>query len=334
MGKNFYKIITIILSIIFIVLAVTLITMKVVNGKEKEDKELLLLKITDEMSFIDYNVIDAMNKLNNITVTRYKIYTKTVNNSEDNSKNIENSSNKGISDQGGNAGDSTGEDEQSQESNSGEGSSTDSKDKSSSSSNSSESSNIKSNSEKEVEMTLVNSLTETQNQEPDWDSITSIYENLVSIWPTTQLDLKRAGIGEEYLENINVHLNGIAQSILNKDKNSCLVNLYNLYSQIPTYMEIISTDNYIKNLYNTKMDILNAYALANADNKWNEITSSIKSATVQFEKIVNSETKEKEKDNLEKIYSMLKNLESTVALNNKNIFYMQYKNVMQEISNL
>lgn len=334
MGKNFYKIITIILSIIFIVLAVTLITMKVVNGKEREDKELLLLKITDEMSFIDYNVIDAMNKLNNITVTRYKIYTKTVNNSEDNSKNIENSSNKGISDQGGNAGDSTGGDEQSQESNSEEGASTDSKDKSSGGSNSSESSNAKSNSEKEVEMALVNSLTETDNQEPDWNSITSIYENLVSIWPTTQLDLKRAGIGDEYLENINVHLNGIAQSILNKDKNSCLVNLYNLYSQIPTYMEIISTDNYMKNLYNTKMYILNAYALVNADNKWNEISSSIKSATAQFEKIVNSETKEKEKDNLEKIYSMLKNLESTVALNNKNIFYMQYKNVMQEISNL
>ena len=115
--------------------------------------------------------------------------------------------------------------------------------------------------------------------------------------------------------------------VLKKDKNSCLINLYNLYSQIPSYMEILSTDDYTTNLYSTKMELLNAYSLANS-NKWIEITSSIKSAEEKFEKIVNSAKNEKEKNNLEKIY------ENTVALNNKNIFYMQYKNVIQEISNL
>lgn len=121
--------------------------------------------------------------------------------------------------------------------------------------------------------------------------------------------------------------------VLKKDKNSCLINLYNLYSQIPSYMEILSTDDYTTNLYSTKMELLNAYSLANS-NKWIEITSSIKSAEEKFEKIVNSAKNEKEKNNLEKIYTMIKNLENTVALNNKNIFYMQYKNVIQEISNL
>lgn len=339
MGKNLFKITTVILSIVFIVLATILISMKVVNGKEKEEKELILSKITDELSFIDYNVIDAMNKLNNITVTRYKIYTKTVNNSGNDTGNIESNPNEG------NKGQSSG-DEGNQQSTNGESSSGGSQSQdngsgggpssgsSSSNGSSSSESNAKSSVEKEAEMTLVNSLTETDNQEPDWDAITNIYENILSTWPTTQLDLKKAGVEEEHLENINVHLNGIAQSLLNKDKNSCLVNLYNLYSQIPTYMEVVSRDSYTTNLYNTKMDILNAYTLANADNKWSEISASIKSATTQFEKIVNSKSDDKEKDNLEKIHSMLKNLENTVALNNKNIFYMQYKNVMQEIANL
>lgn len=348
MKKNLFKIITIILSIIFVILAITLIFMKVVNGKEKENRELLLSKVTDEIDFIDYNVIDAMNKLNNITVTRYKVYTKTINNGDDteHGKNVENGANKKSEGQQSNtqSGESSSEGESGNNSSSEEGSSDGDAQSQGSGSNSSGSSlgstgnsssqSSSKNLEKESEMKLVNSLTETDNSDPDWDTITSIYENLLSTWPTTQLDLKKSGIGDEYLENINVSLNGIAQSILNKDKNSCLVNLYNIYSQIPTYMSIISTDTYTTNLYTTKKDILNAYALANNDNKWNEITNSVKSATMQFEKIVDSKNEEKEKNNLEKVYSMLKNLESTVALNNKNIFYMQYKNVMQEISNL
>ena len=363
MRKNLFKIVTIILSIIFVILVITLVSMKVVNGKEKENREILLSKITDELNFIDYNVIDAMNRLNNITVTRYKIYTKTVNNGDDtdHGKSVENGANKksegqqdnsqgsqssgeggaqngsnsgGASNQGGQSqssgGNSSSGDSQSQGTGGGNSSSGSSLGGTGNSTN--QSSNNKS--EKESEMRLVNSLTETDNDEPDWDTITNIYENLLSTWPTIQLDLKKAGIGDEYLDNINVSLNGVAQSILNKDKNSSLVNFYNVYSQLPTYTSIVSTDEYNTNLYNTKKDILNAYTLANNDNKWNEITNSVKSASKQFEKIVDSKNDKKEKDNLEKVQSMLKNLESTVALNNKNIFYMQYKNVMQEISNL
>lgn len=320
MRKNFFKIVTIILSIIFVILAVTLICMKVVNGKEKEDRDLLLSKIMDELNFIDYNVIDAMNKLNNISVTRYKMFTKTVNNSNKE-----------------NEGQGEGEQQQStNEENSQNNQPDNSEGKSSAitKEDTANKSSSKKQTEKEVELKLTNSLTETDNQETDWDTVTNIYENLLSTWPTTQQDLKKAGIEEEYLENINVDLNGVAQSILNKDKNSCLVNLYNLYSQIPTYTKIISNDEYTTNLYSTKTEILNAYSMANADNKWSEISASIKSATSQFEKIVDSKNEEKEKSNLEKIYSMLKNFESAVALNDKNIFYMQYKNIMQEISNL
>lgn len=346
MKKNLFKIITIILSIIFIILVVILITMKVVNGKEKGDRELLTSKISDELSFIDYNVIDAMNKLNNITVTRYKIFNKTVNNEDNNtnssskdSSNDKSNSSNGNENQGqensseGQSSEQSADQENSENDSSSTDNSSSGVNSSNESSNGSASSSSKSN-VKEAQLTLVNSLTETNNQEPNWDKITSIYENLLSTWPTTQLDLKKAGISDEYLENINVDLNGIAQSILNKDKNSCLINLYNLYSQIPVYMEIISKDTYETSLYNTKMAILNAYSLVNNDNKWNEVTSSIKSATSQFEKILNSKSNEKERDNLERIYSMLKNLENTVVLNNKNIFYMQYKNIMQEISNL
>ncbi len=343
MKKNLFKIITAILSIIFVILAITLITMKVINGKEKEDKDLLMSKITDELSFIDYNIIDAMNKLNNISVTRYKVYTKTINSGDDssNSKSAGGNSNKGnpeTSESGSgkqssseeNSGDSSSS-EKGQSS--GDSSSSGSENKSSGGSSQNSPGNSNGNSEKETDLTLVNSLTETDEKEPDWDTITNIYENILSTSPTTQLDLKKAGIDNEHLENINIHLNGIAQSILNKDKNSCLVNLYNLYSNIPTYMEILSSDEYTTNLYSTKMEILNAYSLANS-NKWMEITNSIKSATEKFEKIVSSAKNQKEKNNLDKIYAMIKNLESTVALNNKNIFYMQYKSVMQEISNL
>lgn len=341
MRKNFLKILAIVLSIIFILLVGVLVYMKTINNKEKGKKDDLSAKVIDEISFINYNVIDAMNKLNNISVVRYKVYTKNINNSSKSANNsTKNSSDASSNSEQGNgssqnAGNSEGENQgqksgekanqDAEKSNSQEGSS-------GLSSDNSEETTMNGNNSKQSETNLVNSLTESDSKEIDWDVITNIYENLFTTWTTTVLDLKQSGISDEYIENVNIDLNGIAQSIINKDKNSCLVNLYNLYAQLPGYIETISKDDYLTTLYNTKMAILNAYTLSNNDNKWNEISSSVKSAKEQFGTLLSrNDIDENNKINLEKVYSMLQNLESAVALNNKNIFHMQYKNVLQEI---
>lgn len=344
MRRNFLKILAIILSIVFIFLVGVLIYMKTANSNEKNKRSDLAGKVLDEINFIDYNVIDAMNKLNNISVVRYKVYTKNINNSSKSTNSATKKSNDASSnsEQGNGASQEAGSPEQQgQGEKSGESANQDAEKSNSqenssglSNDNSEETSMNKQNSKKS-ETNLVNSLTETDNQEIDWDVITNIYENLFTTWTTTVLDLKECGIKDEFIDNVNVDLNGIAQSIINKDKNSCLVNLYNLYSQLPGYIETIMQNDYLNTLYNTKMAILNAYTLSNNDNKWNEMSSSIKSAKEQFATLLNkNDIDEYNKMNIEKIYSMLQNLESAVALNNKNIFYMQYKNVLQEIENL
>ena len=302
MRKNFLRLLAYLLSFICIVLLCILIYMKTKNLNSPDKQSKLIDKVISEIDFMDYNVIECMNSLNNITMQRYKVYTKNINTKNNNMSSSNNTINENKVNNGTNE-----------------------------SSENTQNSNTINNSV----IYLSDSLTETDNQEINWIHITNIYENINNVWPTTMLDLKKASISDEYLENITVDLNGLAQSILNKDKNSSLINLYNLYSQFPYYLSLITKDQYKINLYNTKLAILNAYTLSNSENKWNEMSSSVRSARGSFEIILSMEnTNINSKNNLEKINSMLLNLENSISLNNKNIFYMQYKNVMQELETI
>lgn len=304
MKKNFVKIIIILLLIICISLVGVLFYVKASNNIRKNTTNDLKNKVIDEISFIDSSIIEGMNKLNNISTTRYKIYTKSINESVDNSTSSE-ESNVLVSEISTiNILNDTNE----------------KKDKN------------KDEKEKENKEDEVNKEKTQEENEINWDDINSIYENLYSIWTTIQIDLNKLKINEEYLDDFNIGLNGVAQSIIVKDKLSCSINFYNLYSQLQNYI-IVATDNSnLINLYSTKTAILNAYTLSFNEDKWNEMSSSIKAArNSYFSNIVNNNENNK---NVIKVDIMLKNLESAVALNNKNIFYIHYKNTIQELENL
>ena len=77
--NNSSKIIITILGAICAILAGALIYIKVVNHAKTSTNYDLNAKILREMSYVDSNIVSAMNKLNNISMSRYKVYTKTIN---------------------------------------------------------------------------------------------------------------------------------------------------------------------------------------------------------------------------------------------------------------
>ena len=323
MRKHYFKISAIVLTTICIVLSAILIFMKTYAFKNENKTPDLNSKILSEIDFIDTCVIEATNKLNNISMERYKVLTKSINktekkksNSEDDGENISNKSN------------SEGEEEKKQSQNSSEQEENQSQGNEQLKKDNSNKLNVS-------QAISTNSLTETAEASINWDEITNIYENLYSIWPTINMDLNKIGIKEEQISKFNIALNGIAQSINAKDKNSTLFNLYNIYTQLPIYLLAVTQDSYIITSYNTKVAILNAYTLANEENKWKEISESIGKAksifTTMFE-IVNE--KDNRRSNIEKTNTIINDLENCIVLNDKNIFYMQYKNVIQALETL
>ena len=120
-------------------------------------------------------------------------------------------------------------------------------------------------------------------------------------------------------------MDGVIQSIKNKDKKNTLINLFNMYINIPKYASSITSDNNKLNLYNTKLNILNAYTLVSTDDNWNNAISSITSAKSYFSSIISSENNNEDKKN---------SLQKTAQINDKDIFYMGYKNIMQALENM
>ena len=161
------------------------------------------------------------------------------------------------------------------------------------------------------------------------------FENLYSTWPTINLDLQKQGIANELITSFSLSMDGAVQSIKNKEKENTLINLYNMYLNLPKYLSSINTDNYTLNLYYTKLNILNAYVLVSTGDRWNDITSYVSEAKSNFSSIVSASDKnEEEKSALQKTYVIIENLERISQINDKDIFYMGYKNVMQELENL
>lgn len=325
--NNSSKIIITILGAICAILAGALIYIKVVNHAKTSTNYDLNAKILREMSYVDSNIVSAMNKLNNISMSRYKVYTKTINTRANDESDAEKKG-KSTEEESSNPNYSSlsTEDKNSDDLGAGNGKQEESSNNEEDNSNDRvrESSSIRNN-----------SLTETQNVNINWDEIESIYENLYSTWPTLSLDLKNIGVKDEAINNYIVNLDGFAQSINAEDKMGCLTNLDNLYSQITKYVSAITEDENIIDMYNARNSLINAYVLANSENKWEEMEISVGEAESSLNKIINSK-KENDRDieNYEKAKIMVENLYNIIELNDKTLFFMQYKNVLQQFETI
>ena len=313
MKKEIGKYVAIVLGIICVILAIALISIRVSSVSAHTKEEDLKEKIGEEIKYLDSNIIDAMNKINNISVIKYKVYTKEINQSQ----NKNDSSN---SDKSNESEDSSKQQSGSQSQDNGN----------SNSSESQESSNSVPLSQLVPNVTL-----QENNEETNWEEVSFLIENMYSTWPAINLDLQKQGISNEIINSFSLSLDGVIQSVKNKDKNNTLVNLLNMYINLPKYSLSIAEDSFTQNKYNVKLNILNAYTLISNNDNWNNAVDSITSAKSFFSNIISTEDlNEDKKNSMQKIYLSIEDLERITQINDKEIFFMGYKNVMQELETL
>lgn len=322
MKKEIGKYVAIFLGIICVILAITLICIRVSSVNAQSGTSNLTEKLSEEISFLDSNITEIMNSMNNITVIKYKVYTKEINESE--------SSNSSSQKQ------NSGESEQSQEASDSGGQSSESDSSSQESGSSQDSSKNQSKENSTTVSELVPDTTlEKNSYDPDWQEISFLVERIYSTWPTINLDLQKQGIANELINSFALSLDGVVQSIKNKDKNNTLINLFNMYINIPKYSSSINDDSFKINMYNTKLNLLNAYVLVSTDDNWNNASASVTSAKSYFSGILSSDNSQEDRKNtLQKTYLIIEDLERITQINDKDIFFMGYKNVMQELETL
>lgn len=255
-------------------------------------------KIQSEIEYLDKKIIGIMNKLNNITLENYEVKSKEVLLEQTNTQSESTEKNS--------------QDNQSQGNESLE------------EENQENSGNIK-----VLQMQPSNILVIDKN-DVDWLTIKSEVETLYSSWNTILLDLYSVNVENENILNFSNTLDEVILVVKSENKQGSLETLANLYSFLPKYLEKISVEKSQVYIIQTKSNILNAYAQIEKQN-WEEVKNQLVLADTAYSKVMNDVNYIENKEEVNRAYILIKELQNSVSIQDKDIFYIKYKNLMNAI---
>lgn len=303
--KRYKKFAYMFLIIVIVVLSFTVYAI-VNKDTDKIEKE----KIISEFKYLESELLDIFNELNNIQMSNYNV---SVNNITSQTKKEED----GKSDGGQN---------QQEGQQSGTGSSNFQNDNSSI--------NNSDNSEKkqQKEYNLKRNAILTNNEEINWNDIKNKIEIVYSSIPIITLDLYKYNINQEDILKFNKEFDNLTVTLKQNNKQDSLILLSKLYDYMSKFSQSIYDDDLRKILIETKSNILKAYSKLDTDN-WNDISNDIKQASNSYSKLLTNPNIDQSKQyDISKMYVMINELQNAVQVKDKQIFLIKYKNIIEEMN--
>ena len=284
------------------------------NNSDKTNKE----KLNSEIDFIGSQIAELFHNLNNITLENYELISEIISISENSGAEGESSS------QGGSSQASSGG-TQSQSGGSSQGGS-----------QGGEQSSQSGGGEQDISVTEMqnNSILNIDTENVDWNLIKEQAETINTSWTVVMLDLYENKVSNEDIMAFSNLLDATIIAIKNEDKETTLTNLTNLYSYIPKFLTAISADKNTQNIELTKYYVFTAYAAASQDD-WNAVTTNMSNAENNFLSIVNDKEYTKNKEyKIHKTYLLIKDLQNSIVNQDKQLFFLKYKNLIESLNTL
>lgn len=285
--------------IVVIIIAISIfIIIKFKNNNKKDDN--LNEKTQEELKYISTKIIELMNGLNNITFSNYILI------EEENTDNKENNSN---------------------ENNENEGNKSDTF--------SDKSNNTQSSSESNIKYELKGSNILSNNTGTiNWDNEKGVIESINVKWTSLIVDLHQLNVNNDDILNFSNILNQTIVNIKQENKVNTMLDLANLYGYIPNYLKQFSNDEEKMSIEYIKSNILNSYALVEQE-RWDEVKEQVFNSVENITNIMNSiNTEQFSQYQINRIYVMLNELYSSIDLKDKQLYYIKYRNVMEELMNI
>lgn len=277
----------------------------IVFSSSSDDK--LKNKLEEEISFIETKLLGMINSLNNISFSNSILLEQNSIKGQSNSKN-DSSSQGSESKSSSQGGESSGQEE-------------------ASSSDSSKSTDYTKYNVENQNILLSN------NEEIDWNYIKNTVEVLYSSWPTIMIDLHSTNIKNEDILTFSNNLDGLIINIENEDKKATLNTLAILYSYLPSYIQQFSDDTDKINIQYSKSSIVNAYVLLEED-KWEDMKVETTKAKEYFNLIINSVREDRNQNSISKTYVLINEMDNSIRLKDKKLFYLKYINLMESAMNI
>ena len=129
-------------------------------------------------------------------------------------------------------------------------------------------------------------------------------------------------------------LNDTILSIKDRDKNLSLINLRDLYSYIPRFLELAGINDENQKIKQAKTNLINAYIYANEEN-WENVKKELLNCELQINSIANNkEYVENREYKANKMFILVKEIEKSTSIQDKTLFFMKYKNLLQSINSI
>ena len=164
----------------------------------------------------------------------------------------------------------------------------------------------------------------------NWKNLKLEIENLNNTWPSIIVDLYKANVDNKKLTEFSDLINTCIGNIKNENRTETLNSLAKLYEYIPVFLEKSASDNKQIELAKTKVEVIKAYVNIDFAN-WEELKTSLDRAISNFEPIVNNTNEAEKEYNIRKAYVLLQEFKNAVDTNDKDLLFMKYKNLMEEL---
>lgn len=181
-----------------------------------------------------------------------------------------------------------------------------------------------------VQYSMVPNTILNANKTINWENLKLEIENLNNTWPSIIVDLYKANVDNKKLTEFSDLINTCIGNIKNENRTETLNSLAKLYEYIPVFLEKIASDNKQIELAKTKVEVIKAYVNIDFAN-WEELKNSLDRAISNFEPIVNNTNEAEKEYNIRKAYVLLQEFKNAVDTNDKDLLFMKYKNLMEEL---
>lgn len=317
--KNIRRIGYIVLIVILLVLSLTIYT-----NASKDNSQNQKEKTFSQIKYMEGKLASLLNTMNNIEARNYSVVTSELSKETTKKSGSDNSSSKSGSGGGSSSGGSSSGGESS-----GGGSS---EGQSSSDSSGQEAEGEDSQDNKKFELKSKGVLTNTEDI--NWESVKSEIETLYTSIPSITIDLYQLDINKEDVLAFNTEFDKLTNVAKDEKKEETLDELTKVYEYIPKFLSSSEQEELYTTLIETKLNVFKAYAKLDGEN-WQEISNHVKSAIDSFSKLLTSTNIEaREQYNISKAYIMLNELQNAVNLQDKAVFLIKYKNLLEEINNI
>jgi len=171
-----------------------------------------------------------------------------------------------------------------------------------------------------------------ESKDVNWELIKSRTENLYSIWSTVSIDLAELNVSQDKINAFNTALNQVTLEIKNENKSEGIQKFVDLYGSVLDFYNSFENDMSAneKKIKEIKYNIIIAYENVEMD-KWDEARSFVEEAQRKNVEIL-SNLEGSNEFNIKKINIILNQIYSSLDTKDKDIFYINYKNLIEEIN--